>query len=412
MKTVHDQGMEFNVLVAPRKMQPLLLKLAHDNMGHNGANRTHMLLKREYFWPRMFHDVRLHVKQCLASLKRNKQVVRAPKLTFAVPNMPMSFISMDLIGPFPRSEKGNVYALTAVCMLTGFAFCIPIPDKTEKSVLDAYLDRIHGVFGPPLKILTDNGTEFKNSLFHAMTEEHQIEHVFSPPYHPQSNGRIEGLHYFLKSCISKYVTDTCEWDQVMPNACLAYNYFPGEGTREAPFFLMFGRDPTTPLNSLLRPKVRYVGDKEGLTKLQAIRHIWWVAAENLRRSQAQTVDGELQLHQPGHKFQEGDHLLVRDHTATSFDNRYPKSARIVEVLGASRLKIEDTVTGKTRVIHVNDAKKVPRAESLKQALPDLSLFGRSAKWSLDPSKLPDVYPRKYIMARQKQPRATPSTSQQ
>ena len=35
----------------------------------------------------------------------------------------MEFVSMDLIGKFhPPSSKGNRYALTAVCMLTGYTF--------------------------------------------------------------------------------------------------------------------------------------------------------------------------------------------------------------------------------------------------------------------------------------------------
>ena len=39
----------------------------------------------------------------------------------------MEFVSMDLIGKFhPPSSKGNRLALIAVCMLTGYTFCIPI----------------------------------------------------------------------------------------------------------------------------------------------------------------------------------------------------------------------------------------------------------------------------------------------
>ena len=42
----------------------------------------------------------------------------------------MEFIAMDLIGEFHQaSSKGNRYALTAVCMLTGFTFCIPLKSK-------------------------------------------------------------------------------------------------------------------------------------------------------------------------------------------------------------------------------------------------------------------------------------------
>ena len=48
----------------------------------------------------------------------------------------MEFICIDLIGEFyPPSSKGNRYTLTAVCMLTGFTFCIPIKNKTAQEVV-------------------------------------------------------------------------------------------------------------------------------------------------------------------------------------------------------------------------------------------------------------------------------------
>ena len=47
----------------------------------------------------------------------------------------MEFVSMDLIGEFhPPSSRGNRYALTAVCMLTGYTFCIPIKNKTAEEI--------------------------------------------------------------------------------------------------------------------------------------------------------------------------------------------------------------------------------------------------------------------------------------
>ena len=72
---------------------------------------------------------------------------------------------MDLIGEFhPASSKGNRFALTAVCMLTGFMFCIPLKTKHAEDVIKAYIDHICCTCGPSKKILTDNGTEFKNKL--------------------------------------------------------------------------------------------------------------------------------------------------------------------------------------------------------------------------------------------------------
>ena len=61
------------------------------------------------------------------------------------------------------------------------------------------------------------------------------------PYHPQSNGRIEGFHKFLKAGLSKHVSSRLEWDDVVPLAYAAYNFMPNEHSKESPFFLMFGR---------------------------------------------------------------------------------------------------------------------------------------------------------------------------
>ena len=73
-------------------------------------------------------------------------------------------------------------------------------------------------------------------------------------YHPPSNGQIEGFHAFLKACIAKHVIQKLEWDAVIPLTCAAYNFLLKEHTRESPFYIMFGRDPILPLNTLLAPK--------------------------------------------------------------------------------------------------------------------------------------------------------------
>ena len=62
-----------------------------------------------------------------------------------------------------------------------------------------------------MKILSDNGTEFKNKLFEKVAKELGVEYkLYTPPYHPASNGQIEGFHAFLKACIAKHVAPQLE----------------------------------------------------------------------------------------------------------------------------------------------------------------------------------------------------------
>ena len=105
-------------------------------------------------------------KVLLLSMKKLEQVVKYATLHFDVAYFPMQFISMDLIGEFhPPTSKGKRYALTIICMLTGYVFCVPLKTKTAEEVLQAYIDNVYPKFGSSLKILSDNGTEFKNKIF-------------------------------------------------------------------------------------------------------------------------------------------------------------------------------------------------------------------------------------------------------
>ena len=134
---------------------------------------------------------------------------------FSTPQ-PMEFMAMDLIGEFhPASSKGNRYILTAVCMLTGFTFCIPIKSKHAEDIAKAYLNHICCAFGPSRKILTDNGTEFKNKLWTEVFKRLNMEQKVTPIYSPQCNGRIEGFHKVLKAMIGKQLENQLEWHDLV-----------------------------------------------------------------------------------------------------------------------------------------------------------------------------------------------------
>ena len=142
--------------VVPDVLKDCLLILAHDKQGHNGFKRTYSSLKQLYHWKGMKKTIQRHCNTCSTCAKHNIKVQQIQKEHFKVPPQPMEFIAMDLIGEFhpPPSSKGNRYALTAVCMLTEFTFCIPIKSKKGEDVMKAYTDNICCVFGPSKKILT------------------------------------------------------------------------------------------------------------------------------------------------------------------------------------------------------------------------------------------------------------------
>ena len=300
----------------------------------------------------------------------------------------MDFISMDLIGEFyPPSTRGNRYALTVICMLTGWVWCVPIPDKTANAILKAYLKNVHHIFGPSRKVLSDNGTEFKNDLFDRVAKELGVEHkVYSPPYHPQSNGRIEGFHLFLKACMAKHISPGLEWDEVCPIAMAAYNFLPNEHARESPFFLMFGRDPRIPLTEALRPRLRYLGNDDVILSLEALKNMYLVVTENLRCArgtgrQQGPVKGPITPNQL---------VTLKVHLCKTLTPRYEGNYRVVAVKGNQvELAREGTVLP-TKWYHVSHVKPLLQANEAISRLPAYDTFGRKGKLAIHPDNIPDT----------------------
>ena len=235
-------GLLYKPVVVPDILRNCLLILAHDETGHNSSKRTYNALRNLFYWKGMKKSVHKHCTNCQTCAKHNVKVQQMKNEHFSAPPQPMEFIAMDLIEFHLTSSKGNRYTLTAVCMLTGFTFCIPIKSKHTEDIVKAYLNHICCTFSPSRKILTDNGTEFKNKLWTEVFKRLNVEQKVTPIYSPQCNSRIEGFHKFLKATIGKQLENQLEWDDLVWKATAAYNFFPMESSQSAPFFLMFRRE--------------------------------------------------------------------------------------------------------------------------------------------------------------------------
>ena len=144
-----DNRLLYTPIVVPDVLKDCLLILAHDKQGHNGFRRTYASLKNRYHWKGMKKSVYQHCTNCQVFTKHNIKTQQLKNEHFSSTPQPMEFIAMDLIGEFdPASSKGNRFALTVVCMLTGFTFCIPLKCKRAEDVIKAYIDHICCTFGP------------------------------------------------------------------------------------------------------------------------------------------------------------------------------------------------------------------------------------------------------------------------
>ena len=386
-----DNGLLYTPIVVPDVLKDCLLILAHDKQGHNGFRRTYASLKNRYHWKGMKKSVYQHCTNCQVCAKHNIKTQQLKNEHFSSPPQPMEFIAMDLIGEFhPASSKGNRFALTAVCMLTGFTFCIPLKSKRAEDVIKAYIDHICCIFGPSRKILTDNGTEFKNKLWTEVFEKLRTEQKFTPIYSPQCNGRIEGFHKFLKATIAKQLETRVEWDDLVWKATAAYNFFPTESSGLAPFFLMFGREAAVKHTLLESENPKYLGTNEGMINVGLMTKLYNVVAHNLNEAR-KARDGKKKrtTSKEPETLKIGDNILVRDHTSKAFQPKY-KDFCIVGLLGKNQVEIKDN-HGHITKVHRRDVKKIPMTEKVcKLYEEEQAGKTREGRKAVPNSKMPDL----------------------
>ena len=58
---VIDGDNTYETIVLPRSLTTQVLKMAHDNLGHNGTHRTYTVLKRLYYWKGLKPCVTKHI---------------------------------------------------------------------------------------------------------------------------------------------------------------------------------------------------------------------------------------------------------------------------------------------------------------------------------------------------------------
>ena len=394
-RRVTEGGQSFQAIYIPKTPPSLIqsiLKAAHDYSGHNGFPSTYSAIRRLYYWKGINEDVRQHCTNCYTCQLHRTAAVKFEAKHFTPSMKPMDFIAMDLIGEFhPPLSNGNRYTLTGVCMLTGVTWCIPIKLKKATDVARAYLQHVYSVLGGSTKILTDNGTEFKNEVFKEALQKLGTEKlIHSPPYRPQSNGRIEGFHCYLKACIAKHMRAGLEWDEVTAMATAAYNHFPNMSAKESAFFLMYGRDPVNKLSAILNATRRYLGDATGFPDLEALRkNMYQMVAQQLINSRECYVKSNRYNKIPDHGILVGDLVLVKDHTVKSFAPKYKEDFQVVQVYRTNALQVSDK-RGRLHNVHITDIRKINMTEKVAKQLKEVYNKGRTAKNLIPQGLIPDL----------------------
>lgn len=107
----------------------------------------------------------------------------------------------------------------------------------------------HGV---PEQLLSDRGTNFLSELIACICNILGVEKINTSGYRPQMHGLVEKFNSTLVNMVTKccHVQER-SWDDYLPYLLFAYCSSVQESTKEIPFYLLYGRDPRLPTETVL-----------------------------------------------------------------------------------------------------------------------------------------------------------------
>jgi len=374
-----------NTIIIPAiENRPKIMEENHSSAigGHKGITKTHNRIKQRYSWPNMREDIRKYIQSCrpcqLKKLVRNK--TRQPMILTDTPDLAFDKIAMDVMGPLPTTSSGNTYILTIQDLLTKYSLAIPLERATAVDIADAFTNEFICTYGAPKALLTDQGTNFINSLMRGIARKFRITQMKTTAYHPQSNGSVERSHHVLWEYLKQFVDRTHEWDEWLKLACFSYNTSVHEGTKYTPYELVFGRTARTPSADPPPSDLQNESYAEYLTSLfNRIRDSQAIARENLIISK-QRSKRYYDRRVKAYSFKIGDYAyLLKEPNKGKLEDQYVGPYKILEVSKNHNAKIEIS-RDKTRTVHVNKLKPSREPHSGETpTFPRTSIGGNEAR---------------------------------
>ena len=206
-------------------------------------------------------------------------------------------VAMDL------KQFGKLYLLHIIDHCTRLSAGAIIRNKTPETIVHKIFQHWISIYGPPERILTDNGGEFCNAAVVELAEKFNLNLKTTAAESPWSNGLVERHNLVMGDMINKTRDDTgCDIEMATMWAVAAHNsLFNVHGF--SPFQLVYGKNPSIPaLQSAKPPALGEESSSEmvrkNLNALHAARqlHIRNESSDKIRRALSHNVrtSGEIQ----------------------------------------------------------------------------------------------------------------------
>ena len=228
----------------------------HYNMAHLGRQKLIEVVRRNAWHPSISRVAADITKSCDLCQRMKVHSSFAPPMLRVTTRYPFEMVAVDLVALEPVS--GYNCCLVAIDHYTKWLAVVPLRRKTSAAVATAFETRVlPQLVSRPHRILSDNGGEFSGREFNEMLEEYGIQHVYTTPNKPSSNGLVERTNRsLLQSLKVQGRQDQVSWLKVLPKVVMIHNQSHHSGIGTSPMeFLLATSHVVTSGEVLPRPDV-------------------------------------------------------------------------------------------------------------------------------------------------------------
>lgn len=243
-----------NRLCIPKHpIREVLIREVHEGglAAHFGIEKTVEVLKGYFFWPKIKLDVEYLIQRCLVCQRAKSHVLgQGLHLPLPVPCAPWEDISLDFITGLPRTKCHSDSIMVVVDRFSKMAHFIAC-HTTHDAVLisNLYFKEVVRLHGIPKSMVSDRDTKFLSHFWVTLWKKLGTKLKFSTSSHPQTDGQTEVTNRTLGTLLRVLVKKHLQaWEEVLPQAEFAYNRAPHSTTKLSPFEVVYGYNPTTPID--------------------------------------------------------------------------------------------------------------------------------------------------------------------
>ena len=213
-----------NVVVVPRELIVELALTVHCQFAHIGRDKLRELLFNLCWHPgkgKIISDVCTTCHIC-QTMKEFSTAIVPPTLKIHS-SYPFELMAADCMS-LPRNSSGFVGCLVVVDHFSKFVCAVPIRDKRSSTIIKALSSNIFPFLPAiPSSLMTDNGPEFSSHEFVGYVRQSGINHRFTTPYCPTSNGAVERVNKTIQNFLKVLVTEGSGWPENLGSSVITYN---------------------------------------------------------------------------------------------------------------------------------------------------------------------------------------------